>query len=819
MPESPVPGKIITIDGKNYSFTAIENTPGLLYAEPGKKAKVYRLRDNNTEKFVALKVFHSAYRGGEHDKTIVRGVEKIAKYQNIPGLLVAKRSVVLPSKNPKLIGDYPDFSHAIKMEWVRGEIWQNIIGDKRPLSSSESNRLVVAFLSVLCELENQKLAHCDLSGANFVIVNYDRIELIDVEDMKAPNFDRPDPVLAGSPGYVPKNWAHNNGLWEESADRMAGAILLFEMLCWRFDDIRSASKQDSFFTKGEIGHDSKRYRLMHQRLNDIHPDLPALFEKVWTAQTTTACPKFSEWKTVIDQITGLVVAPLILDFGHVRRGSQPANTLELTNVGTGSVSGNVHSAVKWLRVSGGRFSLSAGQSHTCQVTLESAVCPSNSSGQPQDYPTSLLVKSNVIEKHISIKYLLKDDVHKPILDVQPERSLFFGTVTQRKPIANAVIKISNTGSGSLSGQIRSNYIWLRLSRTNFNIMKDEPAYIAITLTKDAPLTTGNQSKINAISITSNGGSATISVDYQKEKRKPFNKMILAYLAGIVMLAAIGFGAWNFYTNTNMSSNALTPGQNFFFTSTRDQKREIYFLDKQGDAIRITTTADDSESWDAFPVGLGSMYLTSTRSGKREIYFLDDQGDVNLITNTPGNGESWAPVPLGKGTIYYTSTRDGKREIYFLDENGDVHRVTTTPENGESWGPVPMDKGTLYFTSTRDGKREIYFLDENGENHRITNTPDKGESWGPVPLGKGRMYYTSTRDGKREIYYMDEMGDVHRVTTTPGQGESWGPYPSGSGSFYFTSTRDKKREIYFLDPEGNSIRITNSDQNLENWLWD
>ena len=244
-----------------------------------------------------------------------------------------------------------------------------------------------------------------------------------------------------------------------------------------------------------------------------------------------------------------------------------------------------------------------------------------------------------------------------------------------------------------------------------------------------------------------------------------------------------------------------------FTSTRDGKREIYWL-HEGQTERLTDTPGRWESWNPAWSESGILFTTN-RDGKQEVYRLHE-GQTERVTNT-GSGESWGAVWTKNG-LYFTSTRDGKREIYRLHA-GRTERVTHTAGGGESWGPVPSESG-LYFTSTRDGKREIYRLHE-GQTVRVTNTGSRGESWGAIPTDTG-LLFTSTRDGKREVYRLRE-GQTERVTHTTSGAESWAPQWT-DGTIRFTSTREGKREVYRLHG-GQTERVTHTGGRGESWLFE
>ena len=254
----------------------------------------------------------------------------------------------------------------------------------------------------------------------------------------------------------------------------------------------------------------------------------------------------------------------------------------------------------------------------------------------------------------------------------------------------------------------------------------------------------------------------------------------------------------------------------YFTSDRTGKREIYRLDNEDEATRMTNSPRDGQSWSPSSTAGGNIYFTSDRDGKREIHRLSNAGESTRMTNTPGNSESWSPSSSADGSVYFTSNRSGKREIYRLSNSGKTVRMTNTPKNSESWSPSASASGAIYFTSNRSGKREIYRLSNSGKTVRMTHTPGNSESWSSSSSASGAVYFTSNRNGKREIYRIDSLGETIRMTHTPGNSESWSPSSSAGGAIYFTSNRDGRQEIYRLNSLGETVRMTSTPHQRQSW---
>jgi serine/threonine protein kinase len=299
----PDVGEIIIIDGEKFEFIQVPRTPGIVYAELGKKAKVYRIKQ--AKKAYALKVFKPAYR---NPNTAINS-KKINSYQSLPGLSVAERVIITPEQYPDLVNEYPDFAYSILMPWVEGKSWGNYIVARTSVTRVESLKLANALIRTLHGLEENNLAHCDLSGGNFIFSDdFTRVELLDIEELYGKELKQPDPLPIGTGGYTPK-WVNGKGLWDSKADRFSAGILVSEVLAWQFENIRMASSNgDAYFASEEIGQNSKRFKLLSSRLEQIDSNLPNLLHKLWYSKSAEECPSLANWQKVLEQVPEQPVA-------------------------------------------------------------------------------------------------------------------------------------------------------------------------------------------------------------------------------------------------------------------------------------------------------------------------------------------------------------------------------------------------------------------------------------------------------------------------------------------------------------------------------
>jgi tRNA A-37 threonylcarbamoyl transferase component Bud32 len=302
------------------------------------------------------------------------------------------------------------------------------------------------------------------------------------------------------------------------------------------------------------------------------------------------------------------------------------------------------------------------------------------------------------------------------------------------------------------------------------------------------------------------------------------------LVGVVAAALLLFGASKLLPGSSSGAQSSTPAAapaggsgaanqafDFYFTSSRDGKREIYRLSAAGESIRVTNTPGFLESFSPALSATGDVYFSRPFDGGTELFRLETNGSVVQVTHASGSVSDQA-TPVRGGTIYFISNRGGRFEIYRLEvAGGDPVKVTDSTGTNGCIDPFLGPNGEVFFSSDRTGHFEIYRLDTNGVTVQVTWT-NGGGSWAPVVTAGGDVYFTSDRDGHREIYRLNAAGgDPVRVTTTVGGGGSYAVLPDLYGNLYFTSDRTGKREIFRLDATGNgtAVQVTHTEKG-ESW---
>lgn len=306
----PNPGDEIIINGTAYTVGQHPAAPGLAYAQAGRQGIVYQLLpvDGEVHDAKALKVFFPKFR----IPAMVYQSEHMAGYSEIPGLKVCSRTVLTPERNGDLIAAYPDLLYAVVMPWIHGITWFDVISDSVSLGRGDSLMLAKALAAIGSGMEQRGLAHCDLSAPNVMLPFFSEVnlpegsaavELVDVEQIYSPKMDRPDVLLAGSPGYAAHRTVHS-GLWSAYADRFAGAVIVAEMLGWSDPAIVGRAWGESFFDQHEMQTPCERYFILKKSLEQRWgPAVADLFGRAWDSQDLSSCPTFGEWLVALSALS------------------------------------------------------------------------------------------------------------------------------------------------------------------------------------------------------------------------------------------------------------------------------------------------------------------------------------------------------------------------------------------------------------------------------------------------------------------------------------------------------------------------------------
>ncbi|WP_431089308.1 hypothetical protein [Paenibacillus sp. 8b26] len=306
----PNPGDELIINGTAYVIGRHPVAPGLAYAQAGRQGIVYQLnaKSGAPHEAKALKVFFPKFR----IPAMVYQSEHMEAYGDIPGLQVCKRDVLTPERNGSLIAEQPDLLYAVLMPWIHGTTWFDCLTAQQQLKASDSLALARALAGIGSAMEQKGLAHCDLSAPNVMLPFFSEVELpegtsavelVDVEQMYSTKMDRPDALLAGSPGYAAHRTVHS-GLWSAYADRFAGAIIIGEMLGWSDRVVVDKAWGESYFDQHEMQTPCERYYILRKSLEARWGSkVVELFSRAWDSQDLSSCPTFGEWLVVLNALT------------------------------------------------------------------------------------------------------------------------------------------------------------------------------------------------------------------------------------------------------------------------------------------------------------------------------------------------------------------------------------------------------------------------------------------------------------------------------------------------------------------------------------
>jgi hypothetical protein len=323
----------IEIDGRIYTFTGHPAAPGIPYVQEGRYSTVYQVRaagmtigpdGKRQQELCALKVFKQAL---YWKRALAGPAGGLQDFASLPGLQVCNRTV-LSSERYLMVLKHPNLLFAVLMPWIEGQTWSRVVQTKQPITQGDSVMLARSLAEILNGLSARGAAHCDLSGDNLIVQGLDtstslpsQVALVDVEQLSAPGLVRPDFLPQGSGGYAHRA---SGGLWDATADRFAGAVLLAEMMAWCDPITREAAWGDSYFAPDEMHTPCARYELLRRALVERGEWAVAnLFERAWQSESLAACPTFQQWLNAL---------PRTADPGPLKQGV--ADTIRSTAPGT-----------------------------------------------------------------------------------------------------------------------------------------------------------------------------------------------------------------------------------------------------------------------------------------------------------------------------------------------------------------------------------------------------------------------------------------------------------------------------------------------------
>jgi hypothetical protein len=169
---------------------------------------------------------------------------------------------------------------------------------------------------------------------------------------------------------------------------------------------------------------------------------------------------------VVDPLPACDVSVAALDFGTTFPGTPVTRTFSITNTGGGLLVGAVLESCAAYSVSGGAYSLAAGQSQTVTVTFQSAT-----SGE---FPCTLDTGASCADIAMTGTVELA-----PACQVNPT-TLNFGTTTPGTPVTRT-FTITNTGGGLLEGEVTETCDSYSVTNGNYSLATGQSHVVSVTL--------------------------------------------------------------------------------------------------------------------------------------------------------------------------------------------------------------------------------------------------------------------------------------------------------------------------------------------------
>ncbi|MCS6870568.1 MAG: hypothetical protein NZ571_03840 [Anaerolineae bacterium] len=322
----------IVISGLSYRVAEHPALAGIPYVQRGGRGFVIQLIAPNADR-MALKYFKLKYRVPD----LVKVAEALRQFADLKGLRAAQRTVFTKQTHAELIAAYPALDYGMLMPWLPGVTWYDVINMRIPLTAAEGMLLARNFAAIMANFEARKIAHCDIAGANVLVERKSgQVELVDIEEMYAPNMPTPVELPIGQDGYQHMA-SRQHGQWCAEGDRFGAAILIAEMLGWTHPKIRQFSADEHYFATAEMQDPSStRYKLLCEVLAErFSPKLAELLRAAWHSRTLAECPPLTEWQQALEALSEPVSAR------SEATPQQPLQPSQSASMPSGSVGGVV----------------------------------------------------------------------------------------------------------------------------------------------------------------------------------------------------------------------------------------------------------------------------------------------------------------------------------------------------------------------------------------------------------------------------------------------------------------------------------------------
>jgi serine/threonine protein kinase len=297
----PLPNETLVLKKQTYTVRPHPMAPTSPLAAEGRRAVVISLQDVDGAKW-ALKVFRKAFRVS----SLVGSATLVGRYQYLPGMIAARRSVIEPKDEAAV--ECPDLAYSTLMPWIEGTTWFDMLLKmaeyRRKYDLRASLRICGTFLKVMDGLEQAGVTHTDIAPGN-VSVNLKTfdVQLLDLEDIYVADAPEPKVKNTGSSGYRHPSADDGKTTWCAEGDRYATAVMAAEMLLLASPDVDSQSSDGGLFggdrttTTG-----TQRFNATYPYLQSVAPDFAELFRLAWMSDDFEACPTASQLASAIAKV-------------------------------------------------------------------------------------------------------------------------------------------------------------------------------------------------------------------------------------------------------------------------------------------------------------------------------------------------------------------------------------------------------------------------------------------------------------------------------------------------------------------------------------
>jgi hypothetical protein len=739
----------LTLNGVTYRIAEHPAAPGIPYGQEGRAGIVYQLLPSPTgrgaggEGAMALKVFRARFR----TPALVSQAEKLAAFADLPGLTVCRRTVLTPQRNANLLRREPDLTYAVLMPWIEGPTWTEVMLEKRPLTPQQALDLARAFADILSRMEQNGIAHCDLSGPNVLLPmlaqpTADRrpqtayrppsaVELVDVEGLYAPGLPRPEALPSGSSGYAHRT--AREGLWGPTADRFAGAVLLAEMLGWGDESVREACYGETYFDPAEMPSVAQasacdRYRTLLSALARHYGQPVAdLFERAWTSETLADCPTFGEWLVALPEHPVAQAFSLSTPAAETTAGEQPTSPQESAAVdATAEI----------------RAFMQAARRMEDKGNLEGALALYRQALELAGADPSLRSLAREIE-------LMVQDVQARARPISPRIEEGLGERAISLPVEELRVALPVEEGPRIGEEPRPSKRPWALAGLVFALLA------ALVLPCLAALVYG----VNVQQQQAGRATATV-IAWQQQATATAQAQVTAQ-------ARQAQATVQAQATANAQAARATATAIAWQQATATAQAQVTAQARATATARVAQATATAIAWEQQATATTQAQATATAQAQATVQAqatANAQAARAMATaiawqqaTATAQAQATATAWAQAGRIAFISKRDGNWEIYVMNADGSGQtNLTNNPAHdwGPSWSP---DGRRIAFYSDRDGNWEIYVMNADGSGQtNLTNNP--ADDWGPSwsPDGR-RIAFFSDRDGNREIYVMNADG--------------------------------------------------------------